>query len=302
MTNYISSFRINDSHPEDFNLFEHPESKWDETEIDKIESKLSDPGLTAEHRIKFIESYLKDEQLIKHNIRGTLLDYAARHFRYNIFKEKKPRLNEVSFIELTEKEQKEYNDSYNNFYKSIETEIDKIGILEYYKNNRDEFYPDKYTLKGNIKILECLFKHWNILNITATKETPRKKEPENLWSITDEKKHKIYTALNKEKILKYSGEGKPFTTIENGLYIFKVFHELEYIDKNLISITTEAKKEKWSYSFICNEFIRDKKRKDEKEFDSTNLAQKKEALFEKKASDREYIERIKSIIQSALTA
>jgi len=210
MTNYISSFRINDSHPEDFNLFEHPESNWDETEIDKIESKLSDPGLTAEHRIKFIESYLKDEQLIKHNIRGTLLDKAARYFRYNLYQEKKPRLNEVFFNELSEKEQKEYNDCYNDFYKSIETEIDKIGILEYYKNNRDEFYPDKYILKGNIKILECLFKHWNILNITATKETPRKKEPiqEYKLEFNDKMKSDLKKLCN-ANLATWDGIGKP---------------------------------------------------------------------------------------------
>ena len=88
-----------------------------------------------------------------------------------------------------------------------------------------------------------------------------------------------------------------------GLYDDRVVDliTINCIDESLIYNKSITKKETWKPDFIISEFVKESNRKDSTDFNDVNIKDGKRDFYTN-INNRENIEKIKSIIQSALTA
>jgi len=237
---------------------------------------------------------------LAHNIHNEILFWHKYYFES--IKEKYPNksIDEIKKeVETNIKTLSNGKFVYRSF-EDIYSDIHEQGVLKTFFEWEGHltFTVSKKYRYGSMFLLFELAQIYKRLNTTGGNT---KKQPGNLWLISDEEKHKIYIALNKEKILKYSGEGKPIISMKNVIPLFKTLHELQLIDESLIYNKSITKKETWKPDFIISEFVKESNRKDSTDFNDVNIKDGKRDFYTN-INNRENIEKIKSIIQSALTA
>ncbi len=173
MAKYMSTFREIDDDPAYRGRNDHEESNWPEKEIDSLKKRLSQCN-NNKQKMRVIEAYLSEEDMFSHNIRGRLVFYSASYFKYKTFFKNHPEIMEEEYLYelLPKKQQKELTELNYNFQKSVENEINEIGLLSYFGKIRNELFLKNYNLPPNIKILKFLFDEWSILILTAESDGP----------------------------------------------------------------------------------------------------------------------------------
>lgn len=238
----MNTFIMNDFLPEMEGFPDHENADWDNKEIDYFNQKLNQYN-DNDTKLRFIQSYLNDSQYTHHNIKLTLLNYTTEYYKRKMFEEKYPEYIGKDYIpyftpikptdkkgiesdidisgipELSKKQTKEYNLIKENYLNSLTEELNNIGIIEFYRKYKDEVFPDTFTLRGNIKILNHVVIEWDIL---APQEKTQAAQPQtaggtidnteeqqiksiiHIWKDTDQqleeelKKHKKIISLDSE--------------------------------------------------------------------------------------------------------
>jgi hypothetical protein len=146
----LSIYREFDMEPE---YSDHPEIGWADYEIESLKKYLSELN-TPEAKLEKINLYLTEENLISHNIPERLLSYATDYYTHKIYEERHP---EVQEYDLNDEQLKELGELSTGFRKSIQGEIEKIGVFEYNEKFKKEVPQGKeYHLPYNIRILDFL--------------------------------------------------------------------------------------------------------------------------------------------------
>jgi|GEM_PF-6494444 len=228
---------------------------------------------------------------LAHNIHNEILFWHKYYFES--IKEKYPNksIDEIKKeVETNIKTLSNGKFVYRSF-EDIYSDIHEQGVLKTFFEWEGHltFTVSKKYRYGSMFLLFELAQIYKRLNTTGGNT---KKQPGNLWLISDEEKHKIYTALNNGKILKYSGKGKPTGKLENIILTFKALHNLKLIDENLIEYQTDVRDEVWKYEFILSEFKYDFK-------DTTPRDGKKN--YYTNANHTEKLNCIETIIKDTLT-
>ena len=183
---------------------------------------------------------------------------------------------------------------YKDLLKNFNGYISKDKIPAY---NADLIYWNETSVFILLKDTKTLFNEIEKSLTTPAEKTTEKKalnetDSRDLWKVP-EKKHGIYAALVNEKILKFSENGKPTGKIENLILTFKALHDLKLIDEDLIERQTDTRDEVWRKEFFITEFDR--------VFKDTTVRDGKRDYYTN-VDNTGKLDRIKSIIQSALTA